>query len=325
MPCSDAIWKADSAEAWQKEMLKNGDRSKSTQLTLSNFLQDTGVLNLQQHHVDVQMSLRIMVSIFWLRVWQFIVLRAFSSPEGSNPKLGTVDHSFQQLVATGQDLIVRFCEGSESMHPCVRMMLELGLMHLHVSLEDIQLLAGKEGEEQARKAASRLRLWITVPESRRALFHAGQIARTAAQCPIHYLRGFHAVVIYHASLTMWAYALLENSQSNVQTAHGGYLDPNDDNLPTIQLDGDETPQLRRFILLGNGTAFIRRYSDSSDDKNVAENSMLPLTDAAEVMLSMAALLSSRDESEDYCIPIVSYLTRLMRSLANASAAMRLLR
>ncbi|KIX09185.1 uncharacterized protein Z518_00264 [Rhinocladiella mackenziei CBS 650.93] len=318
MPCSAEMWQAESAEIWRQEILTRQRPPNLSPLTLQNCLQDPGLLSLHHGHIDLQMSLRVMVSIFWSRVWQFIQMRAISLPLNSNPNLVTVNYFRQQLVATSQDLIVRFSEDFESMHPCVKMVLELGLMHLYVSLEDIQHLAGKEGEEQARKAASRLRSWIGLPESRHALFHAGQIAKAAVQCPLQYLRGYHAVVIYHASLTMWAYALLATSQTSVQTAQVGNFHGAENKLPLVRLDGDETPELRRFILLGNGTACIRRYPPD-------EPRMVPLTDSAEVMMSMAGLLSSRDESEYYCIPIVSYLTSLMHSLAKASAGMKLLR
>ncbi|KAJ9664354.1 hypothetical protein H2198_000283 [Neophaeococcomyces mojaviensis] len=325
MPCSARIWQAESAEIWWQEILISRSQPYLPPLTLQNCLQDPGLLSRHHAHVDVQMSIRAMVSMFWLRVWQFIQIRAIFSPEGSNPDLGTVNYLRQQLVATSQDLIVRFSEGSDSMHPCVKMMLELGLMYLHVSLEDIQHLAGKEGEEQARKAASRLRLWISLPESRHALFHAGQIAKAAAQCPLKYQRGFHATIIYHASLTMWAYALLATRQTNMQPAQAGSFHSDENKVPMVQLDGDEAMESRRFILLGTGLACIRKYPNNTDSRSAGEPRMVPLTDAAEVMMSMAALLSSRDEGGNYCIPIVSYLTRLMHSLAKASAAMKLLR
>lgn len=324
MPCSPAVWQAESAESWRQEVLKTRGHPHLPSLTPTLCLQDPALLSLHHIHIDVQMSLRVLVSNFWSRMWQFLQLRAVSSPDGANPNLITMNHLHQQLVATSQNLIVRFSDVSEAMDPSIRMVLEIGLMHLYVSLEDIQHLAGKEGEEQARKAASRLRSWITLPESRQALFHAGQVAKAAAQCSSQYLRGFHAVVVYHASLTMWAYALLATSQTSIQISGAAPTRRIENTSPAIQLDGDETPDLRRFILLGNGTPCIRRYH-SNPEMNTDESGMIPLTDAAEVMISMAGLLASQDESEYYCIPIVSYLTRLMHSLAKASAALKISR
>ncbi len=325
MPCLPEIWHADSAERWHVYASRRQSRQTPPPLTLHSCLKETGLLSLHSHQTDIQMSLRIMVTIFWSRVWQFVQLRAFSTLQEGSPSFTTTNQLHQQLVATSQDLLVRFSEEPDSMHPCVRMMLEVGLMHLHVSLEDIQFLAGKEGEEHARHAASRLRLWMRLPESRQALFHAGQIAKAASQCPAQYLRGFHAVMIYHASLTMWAYALLSTMKSTLlDSRESGLINP-ESHVPSIPLDGDENPQLRRFILLGTGNPCIQEYSHSIGNLNTETTQKISLTDAAEVMRSMAGLLASLDNSEHYCVPIVSYLTRLMHSLARASAAMKLLR
>jgi len=325
MPCAAGIWEAESAEQWWQEILSRQGQPTAAQVTLPECLQNGGLLSLYNAQIDMQMSLRVVVSNFWLRVWQSIQMRPFLSPGDSVSRLATMNTSHQQLVAAGEDLNVRFSEGSFSMHPSVKMMLELGMMHLHVSLEDIQQLAGNEGEERAREAASRLRAWIKVPDSRHALFHAGQIAKATAKCPPQYMRGFHAVMVYHASLTMWAYALLATSQSGshgVQNIRGQSLD---DSVPIVWLDGEQTPDLRRFILLGTGTACIQKYSGGNLSGKDSDISAVQLTDAAEVMVNMAGLLSSRDESDYYCIPIASYLTRLMHSLAKASTAMKLSR
>lgn len=327
MPCAPHLWEAKSAELWWQEILSRQHHPKTPQVTLPQCLQNPRLLDFHKTQIDVQMSLRIMVANFWLRVWQSIQMRPFSTPEDTNSRLALVNPPHQQLVTAAEDLTVRFSQGSISMHPSVRLMLEIGRMHLYVSLEDIQQLAGNEGEERARKAASRLRTWIMLPEARHALFHAGQVARATAECPSSYVRGVHAVMVYHASLTMWAYALLATSQN---TSHVGHTIRNhdfddDEEQPTVWLDGEEIPELRRFILLGHGTPCIRNYSSGSFGGRSNELNRVPLTDAANVMMSIVGLLSNRNESEHYCIPIASYLGGLMHTLAKASAAMKLSR
>ncbi|KIV90740.1 hypothetical protein PV10_05366 [Exophiala mesophila] len=325
LPCPQDMWNANNAETWWQATLRSQSASDPTPPTLPQALHDPALISLRRDKIDVQMSLRVLVSIFWLRVWQSIQLRAASSLDMYGASPPSSDQFFQQLVSHGQSLSLRFSEGSDEMHASIRMILELGLMHLHVSLEDIQLLAGKEGEDQARKAASRLRSWISLPESRKALFHAGQVAKEAARCPLDFFRGYHAVVVYHASLTMWAYALLSNSQSERQSPQLGTVLEYNGLTTLVQLDENETPEIKRFILLGSATAAIKRYKDKDDICDVDVPQIVPLTNASDVMMSMAALLATRDESEHYCIPLVNYLTRLMRSLAKASTAMKLLR
>lgn len=325
MPCAAEIWEAKSAEEWWQEILSRQHQTAIAQVTLPECLQNPSVLDLHRLQVDIQMSLRILVANFWLRVWQSIQMRPFSTPGDTNSRLATVNASHQQLVASAEDLTIRFSQGPVSMHPSVKLMLEVARMHLYVSLEDIQQLAGNEGEDRARKAASRLRAWIMLPEARHALFHAGQVAKATAECPPSYVRGVHAVMVYHASLTMWAYALLATSQGSYQ----GMQTTRNHNVgaeqPIVWLDGEEVLELRRFVLLGTGTPCIRNYSKGNITGTSNEPSAVPLTDAAKVMVSIAGLLSSRNESEHYSIPIANYLGGLMDTLAKASAAMKLSR
>lgn len=67
-------------------------------------------------------------------------------------------------------------------------------MHLHVSLENIQLLTGKEDEKKARRTTPLLILWVEHQEIRQAIFHAGQIIRAIRTCPHDTLRDFLAML-----------------------------------------------------------------------------------------------------------------------------------
>jgi hypothetical protein len=326
LPCSADIWEARSAEAWRQILLNRAQTNQRlVPLQLPQYLREPDLLSRHHAIIDIQMSLRVVSSVFYSRVWQFHQLGANFALPGGKSSLVNVSSLRQQLVADSQDLFERFAKGSAVMHPCVETFLELSTMHLHVSIEDIQHLAGKEGEEQARVAAARLRSWIGRSESRQALFHAGQIARLAAQCPLEYLRGYHAIMIYQASLTMWVYALLATRHSGAQLSHRSHGQGSENGVPMIDLDGDENPALKRFILLGEGIPCIQNYSKSAESRKARQSCRIMLTDAAEVMLSMASLLASRDKTESFCIPIAGYLTKLMHSLAKASAAMKLLR
>lgn len=146
MPCAAEIWEAKSAEEWWQEILSRQHQTTISQVTLPECLQNPSVLDLHRLQIDIQMSLRILVANFWLRVWQSIQMRPFSTPGDTNSRLATVNASHQQLVASAEDLTIRFSQGPGSMHPSVKIMLEIARMHLYVSLEDIQQLAGNEGK-----------------------------------------------------------------------------------------------------------------------------------------------------------------------------------
>jgi hypothetical protein len=49
------------------------------------------------------------------------------------------------------------------------------MMSLHVALDDIQLFAGRAGEDEARRIYPQIRTWTQDSESRKAVWHAGQV------------------------------------------------------------------------------------------------------------------------------------------------------
>jgi hypothetical protein len=237
-------------------------------------------------------------------------------------------------------------EWGSVMNPAATLLLELGSMHLHVSLEDIQTLLGKEGEEAARKVLIRLSTWAESAESRQALYHAGQVLRMAKQFPFGRLRDAPAVAVYHASLVLWAYAVLSKVSSFGGGGSGGggfgescttnrrskttadSLTEGATNLggKTSQvalLDGEDSPALQRFLVLGKGDPSIRR-SGAGDDSQPNNSSLdVPLSDPSAVMSTITGILQSKnwDDERGYP-PLVTNLSKLMRALGSAAAGKR---
>jgi hypothetical protein len=89
-----------------------------------------------------------------------------------------------------------------------KLIYERELMSLYVSLEDVQLLAGKYGEDEARRILPTLSLWAQDQDSRQAIWHAGQIIKSARSMADGMLRCASAVIVYHAGLVLWAYSIM---------------------------------------------------------------------------------------------------------------------
>ena len=107
-------------------------------------------------------------------------------------------------------------------------------MILHISLEDLHRFAGKSGEEETRKAGEEFAAWAKTKEARIAIWHAGQVFRAAKRLMQAQNRGFNAVVLYYATLTLWAYG---HSASNVEDH---LISPGGQN---VVLNEPETPLL----------------------------------------------------------------------------------
>ncbi|KAK8103750.1 uncharacterized protein PG998_010783 [Apiospora kogelbergensis] len=152
-------------------------------------------------------------------------------------------------------------------------LVELFMMILHVHPDDLQRFAGKYGEDEARHAAMILEdPWAGSRDARYAVWHAGQVFRHARALPPASLRGFHAIAVYFASLTLWVYGLLSCSCSTqgqqqqqqdgvANAAHGAgaastataaAIMPPPPPTRYVLLDGDESRETRAFLQLDKG-------------------------------------------------------------------------
>ena len=136
------------AEKLKKGASKDDTSSVGKKLppfTLPACIRNPALLSFHQNEVDVQMSVRILTSILWLRVWQFIQMRtAHTISSGDSNDDLPMQQMQQSLSDEYSNLMTQFTVENESLHPCVKIMTELCSMHLYVSLEDIQYLGGKD-------------------------------------------------------------------------------------------------------------------------------------------------------------------------------------
>lgn len=322
MPCSDDLWQSKTALQWQQQFL-DGSNACSSMITLQKCALDPKLLRLVGGSIDLQMSFRTLIYIFYLRTWQYTQMRSFCTASGPNFSSDLLNHVSQQLKSSSWDLQAQFLTEITALHPCCLMVFHLCLMYLHASLDDIQQLGGKDGEHDARQATTRLKAWTKTSESRQALYHAGQIVRAVADCPAEFLRGYHAVVSYQASLVLWSYSLLMSSHTTVAILARQIADTTQTQAKPVQLDGGDGPEVKSFITWNEGTACIQDWTVTTNCTSTWRAAFIH--NPEQLLLSISALLSTHMRTKDFCVPIVDYLSNRMTSLAKASTAMQRLR
>lgn len=306
LPCSPAMWTAVTADEWEKAA---SSIDASLVPTISNALTNLHIIADHQSIIDVQLSLDIIVSSLWARVWQFRQIKTMPSLGGSGSVSLSANNLHQELVLDFKYVKMRSEDWEGGISPNVALKLEVCLMHLYVSLEDIQIFAGKEGESEARKRVPQLQTWCQSGEAREAVYHAGQALKAAAQFEAGTLRGFSAVAVYHASLVLWTYGILVEPKSR------------NSGPPTfVQLDVEDSKDLQRFLMMGQGTPCIADYS--SRERSSLGFSTLSITNPPKVMNAVASLLSINAGTDRDAMPIVTNLSKLMRSLGKAASVMK---
>jgi hypothetical protein len=211
-------------------------------------------------------------------------------------------------------------EWDNGLKPEATLILERSLINLHVSFEDVQLFAGKEGEEEARRAYPLLKQWAETCESRQAVWHAGQVLKAATKCHPKHRRDFPAIALYHASLAFWAYAVVSRpsrSARRQQPPSAPWLQPTVPDTELVWLDGEDGPDAQRFIALGRGNPVIRDWTKSSDAGQ--KETYVALGDVKAVMDVTIAILRQNGKNDDRMSPpLVKNLSQLMRDLGNAA-------
>ncbi len=327
LPFSKDLWLAKTAKEWKDVYLSRFNELSDRLPSIRSCVDDTSPIFRYQHTLDVQMTLILTISSIWSLIWQYREMKTTvkSHAKGSLRNGGlTANALHQEISHLMQHLNLNATEWDGGMKPAAKLLHEQCLMHLHVSLEEVQLLAGKEGEEEARKAFPILSAWAESPESRQAIFHAGQVLRAAKQHETSMLRDASAVAVYHASLTFWAYSVLSKSLSSPD---GHQQQLNTRATPgtaghhsLVRLDAEDTPELQRFLVLGKGVPSIRSWVEG-DELNAKHD--VPLSDPMSVMTAITSLLWKKNgDDEKSCPPLVVNLSKLMRSLGSAAAGMR---
>ncbi|KAL1796297.1 hypothetical protein ACET3X_004837 [Alternaria dauci] len=205
LPSANALWQAKNAATWKMAYLERDP------MTAKRPSATECLLNLEHQVHDYADSTYL--HMMWGPVWEYRQMCALTSRSQSQPTNSLILSSrYQELTKQLED----FRLSTPPMSKSVEITLEIMLVHLNAPLDDIQLFAGLEGQEEARDAYVGLRDWAKTPSARQALWHAGQILRAAEVLPKALLSNFNAIAVYHAGLILWAYGFLKRSMATEQ-------------------------------------------------------------------------------------------------------------
>jgi hypothetical protein len=218
------------------------------------------------------------------------------------------------------------------------------MMSLHVALDDIQLFAGRAGEDEARRIYPQIRTWTQDSESRKAVWHAGQVFHHAKKFEKTRLRDFYAVAMYHATLVLWVWGMVTSGtsrQSGLATPVGTNMphqqhhqQQQQQHQPSLQaalfthsksqarviLDAPETKSTKAFIQLSHGTPGLQNAIRPPNEMPEARPSytsevFCSLFDSRDVMATAAGVLRGNfPHSKGALPPLVGNLASLLDDL-----------
>lgn len=324
LPASRDLWCAPTARAWRDAFLSNNNTTLAKGFPISQSV--SHVSRIQDlEHLDQSLSALVTVYCTCSAVWNHSQLHLLMNPQAQGHSdsdtllaSGAWDSGLPKLL---DQLNLIFSDWGDIFRPEVALVFERILLSLRVPFDQVQMFAGKEGEDEARRAFPLLRQWSTTSDARKAVWHAGQIFKAASRCPSKHLRDFQAICLYHAGLTFWTYAIVSASarenrgySSERQLLQGSSTTTASE---IVWLDGDDCPATQRFIALNRGTPAVNDLAAKHEMRNM---SPIYLNNPKAIMDMCIRLLKLNSPlAEDGTpLPLVDNLSQLMHDLGNAA-------
>ncbi|KAI1810258.1 hypothetical protein GGS20DRAFT_568347 [Poronia punctata] len=316
LPEAKECWFARTASEWKQEYLARCAGQSRRPPCLGDLLRDANALASNYKRLDAQYAISIYLHAFWNLIYEWRQLSAvhrsnpFQSSYQTGPNL-ILNSRHQELRKTLSNFQLVTADWHSSFSAQEALLLNLTSMNLHVSLDDLQLFAGKEGEEQARRVYPTLQQWSESTEARQAIWHGGQILRQAKMFPSGHLKQFYAVGVHHAALALWAYGVVTKATRNHSTSNMMQ--------DTVYIDGLESTEVQRFIEFGQGRPTIRGVR-CEDGQGIEA----PLDDPRSCMeIAQEVLRMNFNTGHDLLPPIVENLCHLIKQLGGAAWAVGL--
>ncbi|KAF1350338.1 hypothetical protein EJ07DRAFT_184318 [Lizonia empirigonia] len=188
------------------------------------------------------------------------------------------------------------------------LLLELILMHLHISLEELQHFCELQGLEDTGNVHASMKEWVGRKTARSAVWHAGQVIRATRELPPMHLRDFYAISLFHASLTFWAFGLASRMFVQDRGVTSKETASSKNSQPVVYLDDDETSATYRYISLDIGTPALHNPRHDAP--------LTPLSDISGVMTIIIEMMAQGDgEPTMPNSPLVENLLNVMGAVA----------
>ncbi|KAF5556334.1 transcription factor Pig1p [Fusarium mexicanum] len=300
LPESSDLWLAKDAEAWKVIYLSQ--QRQHTRVTLYDYFRNAAEIDSSYDGSFCQL---VIISGIWGMVWQCLQsVAVLDKPRHSDPALTLRQQEIVQILHRFRVNMMGDEAGWQD--GPVTMMYHLVYMHLHIPFEEVELFAGKGHQSDARNALAVLLDWTNSPESRKAIWYAGQIIRAAEMFEPGRLRGFYTIALYQANLALWAYAVVSQVKGTNKN------DPVLTQEEMVCLNGPESPLVQRFISRGVPSVAVIQPSAPQ-----LGSSPIRLMDREAVVNYVLGILSANFSHVEAVPPLVENLEQLLDKLGRA--------
>jgi len=348
LPAARDLWRAPTAEAWRDVCLSKPHQPLDTDGVVipkvAELLHCLSTVDTLGSLVDLDLCYSTLLHAFWNMVTAYRESVKFYHQMGAETAIRGQNATRRLWIESQQQDVYRdICSITNHMPASpnaeLHLLAELLKMTLHISLEELQIFAGKHGEAEAQHMSSRLEnTWMHSSDARYAVWHAGQVLRCARLMPPASIRGFNAMAVYFASLALWVYGTLSDSQAD-HGVDGTGLGEIYDNIDltgrhqhplrpqlappvavaVISVDGEETRETTAFLQLNRGLPGLRCPEDDPANA-MGLGGIVPLSNSGMVLdIAKKVLRDNFPVLSEPLPPLVVSLDNLLRDLGSGSA------
>lgn len=303
LPASEDLWTASCAQDWKDIYILRANSGSICIPSLIECIANFDVLDPSHKQYDLSASCLAVLHGIWglVREYRQVDLLLCNQPRYWDSGL-MMTSRYQELIK----MLDYFRIGHEDESP---LFLNLILMHMHMSLNDIQEFASLENFEDSGRDRRSMGEWATSKAARQAVWYAAQVVREVKSLPRLNIRDFKAVALYHASLALWAYGMGSHMVAQDPTDNQSVSSSQKQKI--ITLDGEYTDDVQRYIALGKGSPVLHevqhrtRYTLLSDPRSILE-------------LVITIMEKNHDGSCTAQPPLVANLIHLLEGLRGAT-------
>lgn len=330
LPEARELWFAKTAQEWKMIYLERYPGQNKRLPSLGDLFRDINLIATEQHRLDVQYSVSIYLHGFWALIREYRQMHAiyrwqsFSPTTAGNPNV-LLQSRHQELVKTLEQFQATTAQNwPQILSAQENVVLNLLLMNLHVNLEDLQLFSGKEGDDQAKRIYPALQRWTQSAESRRAMWHAGQVLRWAKEFPPGHLQDFYAVAVHHTALALWTWGVVTRALRRNAGLQPGY----NHTEPVVYLDSPDPNPAAQFMGYGTGRPAIRGpvkkgAGGGRDSAGGGSGASESLVEEPKSSMGVVEEIFRANFTDGHVAPIVENLCHLIKQLGNAAWAVGL--
>lgn len=256
IPDSQQLWSVTNASDWKYLYLSQMPATPDRLPSLHDCMMDITNVPKYGHLLNERFMIMGIIGNIWRKVWEYrqdcTLIKSKQQPSSNSV---VKENDVLQLIRN-----IRFGEDLSKPNNITSLLfLEIVTMHVHTSLDDVQLFTGLEGVDEARRIYPELVTWSQTSSARQAIWHAGQVLRIAKNGPKSTLIAISAVAVYQAALAFWTYGLMLRD-----VVHSRHNSTSQYTHTYIWLDELETPEKGAFIEHNIGIPVIRGLYDAGN-------------------------------------------------------------